>query len=191
MYEIGMEVDAWCGQCKVDRRCAISALTPDGSIDRVTCTFCQTARNYRAPMGERAFERSSTPVTALRGEGVKEIVAPEDELRALIRSVVREELELARAPIAEKWIGGTLVFKPGRPGVQEKEVPIDGFFHKIVMLRDRLRVLEQQINSNDKLSETEKISLQQYITRCYGSLTTFNVLFKDKEDYFVGSKSES
>ena len=188
MYEIGMEVDAWCGQCKVDRRCAVAALNPDGTIERVTCTFCQTSRNYRPPQGQRPPNHA--PVTALRGEGVREFTVHEDELRSLIRSVVREEFELLKAPMADKWVGGTLVLKPGRPGVQEKEVPIDSFFHKIVMLRDRLRVLEQQINSNEKLTETEKISLQQYITRCYGSLTTFNVLFKDKDDYFVGAKGE-
>lgn len=188
MYEIGMEVDAWCGQCKVDRRCAVASLNADGSIERVTCTFCQTSRNYRPPQGQRSEERS--PVTALRGAGTREFTVHEDELRSLIRSVVREEFETSRAPIADKWVGGTVVFKPGKPGVQEKEVSIDSFFHKIVMLRDRLRVLEQQINSNDKLSESEKISMQQYITRCYGSLTTFNILFKDKDDYFVGAKSE-
>jgi hypothetical protein len=189
MYEVGMEIDAWCGQCKVDRRCAVASLNPDGTIERVTCTFCQTSRNYRPPQGQpRTPER--TPVTALRGEGVREFTVHEDELRSLIRSVVREEFEAYRAPIADKWVGGTLVMKPGKPGVQEKEVPIDTFFHKIVMLRDRLRVLEQQINAHDKLSEAEKLSLQQYITRCYGSLTTFNILFKDKNDYFVGSKVE-
>ena len=188
MYEIGMEVDGWCGQCKVDRRCAVAALNPDGSIERVTCTFCQTSRNYRPPQGQRPAEHA--PVTALRGEGTREFTVHEDELRSLIRSVVREELELVKAPIADKWVGGTMVLKPGRPGVQEKEVTIDSFFHKIVMLRDRLRVLEQQINSHEKLTEPEKISLQQYITRCYGSLTTFNVLFKEKSDYFIGAKSE-
>ena len=118
------------------------------------------------------------------------ISIPEDELKALVRSVVREELEIGRAPLGEKWIGGTMVLKPGKPGLQEKEIPLEGFFHKIVMLRDRLRVLEQQINSNDKISDEEKVHLQQYITRCYGSLTTFNILFKEKADQFTGSKSE-
>lgn len=185
MYEIGMEIDAWCGQCKVDRRCAIAALNPDGSIERVTCTYCQTSRNYRSPQGQHvAVTVSRTP------DGSSEFTVREDELRTLIRSVIREEFETVHAPIAEKWIGGTLIMKPGKPGVQEKEIPIDSFFHKIVMLRDRLRVLEQQINTNEKLAESDKISLQQYITRCYGSLTTFNVLFKDKNDYFVGAKSE-
>ena len=115
---------------------------------------------------------------------------PEDELRAFIRSVVREEMETGSSQIGDRWQGGTLIMRPGKPGTQEKEVPIEIFFHKIVMLRDRLRVLEQQINSNEKLNDAEKVSLQQYITRCYGTLTTFNVLFKDKEDHFTGSKSE-
>lgn len=78
--------------------------------------------------------------------------------------------------------------KPGEEGLKSKEIPIDTFFHKIVMLRDRLRVLEQNINSHAKLSDEDKVNLQQYITRCYGSLTTFNVLFDRKEDWFVGEK---
>lgn len=197
-YEIGMEIDAWCGQCKVDRRCAIAALNEDGSIERVTCTYCQTSRNYRPPQGAaaRSATGSSGPISrasvvSTEG-GVRTFTAvPEDELAALIRSVVREEMESATAPIGDKWIGGTLVLRPGKPGLQEKEVSIESFFHKIVMLRDRLRVLEQQINSHEKLTEAEKIQMQQYITRCYGTLTTFNVLFKDKEDQFVGSSSKS
>ena len=80
------------------------------------------------------------------------------------------------------------MLKPGREGLQEKEVPIDVFFKKIVSIRDRLRVLEQQVNSNDKLSDADKLGLQQYITRCYGSLTTFNVLFDSREDWFVGER---
>ncbi|HKJ43489.1 MAG TPA: hypothetical protein VKA27_15435, partial [Sunxiuqinia sp.] len=88
--------------------------------------------------------------------------------------------------IAERWKGGVLEMKPGNPELQSKEVPIEGFFHKIVMLRDRLRVLEQSINSHSKLDEEDKIHLQQYITRAYGSLTTFNVLFADKQDFFRG-----
>jgi hypothetical protein len=92
-------------------------------------------------------------------------------------------------PLGEKWTGGTLELKPGKPGLQSREIPVETFFHKIVMLRDRLRVLEQNINAHPVLSDEDKINLQQYITRIYGSLTTFNLLFADKEDYFIGSKS--
>ena len=92
-------------------------------------------------------------------------------------------------PLGDKWTGGVLVMKPGSDTLKEKEVPIDVFFHKIVMLRDRLRVLEQRINSHEKLTDEDKVNMQQYITRIYGSLTTFNVLFKHKMDYFEGEKS--
>lgn len=92
--------------------------------------------------------------------------------------------------MAEKWEGGTLNMVPGREGLQGKEVPIDIFFHKIVMVRDRLRVLEQNINSHSKLTDAEKVDLQQYITKAYGSLTTFNILFDDKEQYFKGSSTK-
>ncbi len=91
--------------------------------------------------------------------------------------------------IAEKWKGGKLILEPGT-NTQSKEIPIDTFFHKIVMVRDRIRVMEQKINSSKNLDDQEKIDLQQYITRIYGSLTTFNVLFQDKLDYFVGERSK-
>ena len=94
-----------------------------------------------------------------------------------------------RVELGEKWEGGTITMKPGKPGLQSKEMPIETFFHKIVMVRDRLRVLEQNINSHKVLTDEDKINLQQYITRIYGSLTSFNVLFSEKEDYFVGSKT--
>ncbi|MEZ5106355.1 MAG: hypothetical protein R2757_17770 [Draconibacterium sp.] len=93
-------------------------------------------------------------------------------------------------PLGEKWQGGTMVLKPANSSLQPKEIPIETFFHKIVMLRDRLRVLEQNINSHNVLTDEEKIDLQQYITRIYGSLTTFNILFSEKEHYFVGQKSK-
>jgi len=90
-------------------------------------------------------------------------------------------------PLGEKWNNGTLILKPEDASLQDKEIPIDTFFHKIVMVRDRLRVMEQRINSS-KLTDEEKVNLQQYITRIYGSLTTFNVLFKNKADQFRGEK---
>lgn len=91
--------------------------------------------------------------------------------------------------IGDKWKGGNMKLTPGQAGLAAKDVPIDVFFHKIVMLRDRLRVMEQKINAS-KLEEIEKVELQQYITRIYGSLTTFNVLFKSQSDYFVGEKTK-
>lgn len=97
---------------------------------------------------------------------------------------VSEEVELG-----DKWDDGLLILKPGDEGLKSKEMPIDVFFHKIVMVRDRLRVMEQRINSSKGLSDEEKINLQQYITRIYGSLTSFNVLFKYKNDHFVGERS--
>ena len=94
-----------------------------------------------------------------------------------------------RVAIADKWKGGNLILEPGESGLSSKEIPIDTFFHKIVMVRDRLRVMEQKINASTNLDDQEKVDLQQYITRIYGSLTTFNVLFTAKSDQFVGEKS--
>ncbi|MFC2100430.1 hypothetical protein ACFLRZ_01230 [Bacteroidota bacterium] len=99
-------------------------------------------------------------------------------------SDIQETVDMAR-----KWKGGKIVIEPGDPGMQGKEIPIDSFFHKIIMVRDRIRVMEQRINSSD-LSNDDKVNLQQYITRIYGSLTTFNILFANKEDQFVGERTK-
>lgn len=88
-------------------------------------------------------------------------------------------------PLGNRWQGGKVILQPGDRNLQSKEIPLEAFFHKIIMVRDRLRVMEQRINSSN-LTDEEKVNLQQYITRIYGSLTTFNTLFADKEDYFVG-----
>ena len=90
--------------------------------------------------------------------------------------------------MGDRWQGGTMLLQPKDLSLKPKEIPIEAFFHKIVMLRDRIRVLEQQVNAHKKLSDEEKVNLQQYITRIYGSLTTFNVLFKNKEQWFIGEK---
>jgi hypothetical protein len=113
-----------------------------------------------------------------------------DEFRRVLAEVIREEIGVGEVDLGGRWEGGEMILKPGKEGLQEKRVPIEALFKKIVMIRDRLRVLEQKINTNPKLTGEEKIQMQQYVTGCYGSLTTFNVLFADREDQFVGQKGD-
>lgn len=139
--------------------------------------------------------------------GIKEIDKTDNKLDDIIPENVSAEVETIseveksllkilmmwggiteNVPLGDRWIKGMMLLQPFDKSLKPKEIPIDDFFHKIVMLRDRLRVLEQNINSNKTLSDEEKVNIQQYITRCYGSLTTFNVLFKNKEHWFVGEK---
>jgi hypothetical protein len=110
-----------------------------------------------------------------------------EEFAQAIRDALREESSEIR--LAPKWEGGTVVLKPGDAQTQPKEIPLDALLHKIVMIRDRLRVLEQKINAHEKLTDAEKVDMQQYVTRCYGSLTTFNILFREERDRFVGEKT--
>ncbi len=112
----------------------------------------------------------------------------EESLVRILRAWAGASLETV--PMGDRWAKGVLIMKPSDTSLQPKEVPIETFFHKIVMMRDRLRVLEQNINAHKKLDDEDKVNLQQYITRCYGSMTTFNVLFKNREDYFVGEGSK-
>jgi hypothetical protein len=151
--------------------------------------------------------RYATYLIAFQNHGLKEIEKTDDKLDEIIPENITAEIEthsdveksLLRilrmwggvsetVPLGEKWSGGTVLLQPADKSLKPKEIPIADFFHKIVMLRDRLRVLEQNINSNKKLADEDKVNLQQYITRCYGSLTTFNVLFRNKEQWFVGEK---
>ncbi|HEY4109222.1 hypothetical protein [Puia sp.] len=141
--------------------------------------------------------------------GVKEIGKDDPHLDEILPENVTVEVETQSAmersllgilrlwgglsevvPLGDKWKGGMVILQPGDKSVKPKEIPIDVFFHKIVMARDRLRVLEQQINGHKGLSDEEKVNLQQYITRIYGSFTTFNVLFRNKEQWFVGDKGD-
>lgn len=149
----------------------------------------------------------ATYLISFINHGIKEIDKTDDKLDEIIPENVSAEIETAseveksllkilrlwggvteNVPLGDKWIKGMLLLQPFDKNLKPKEIPIDDFFHKIVMLRDRLRVLEQNINSSKTLSDEEKVNIQQYITRCYGSLTTFNVLFKNKEQWFVGDK---
>ena len=114
-------------------------------------------------------------------------------IKKAVKQALLEEgysLRDSEIELGERWTGGEIIIKPGKGDLTEKSIPLESFFHKIVMIRDRLRVMEQKINANPKLSDEEKVDIQQYITRIYGSLTTFNLLFKRKSGWFVGEKGE-
>ncbi|MEM0993830.1 MAG: hypothetical protein AAF847_06040 [Bacteroidota bacterium] len=118
----------------------------------------------------------------------KETVSYSEMEKSLIKVLRNFNALEETVELGERWEGGTMILQPGDDSLKAKEIPITTFFHKIVMLRDRLRVMEQRINSSKNLSDEEKVNLQQYLTRIYGSLTTFNVLFKYKSDNFVGER---
>jgi hypothetical protein len=151
--------------------------------------------------------RLATYLITFLNEGTKEIDKTDNKLEEIVPENVSVEIETASeveksllkilrlwsdvsevVPLGDRWKGGIMLLQPADKTQKAKEIPIDIFFHKIVMLRDRVRVMEQQINAHKKLSDEDKVNLQQYITRIYGTLTTFNVLFKNKEHWFVGEK---
>ncbi|MBK6445392.1 MAG: hypothetical protein IPO39_18380 [Bacteroidetes bacterium] len=139
--------------------------------------------------GMRDIERTDSELEIIDANDADNDLVSLADIEVLLVNIIKKYSDMQeRVEIGQKWTGGTLIMKPGDTSLKSKEVPIDVFFNKIVMLRDRLRVLEQRINSHDKLTEDDKVNIQQYITRCYGSLTTFNVLFKYSTDYFVGEK---
>ena len=205
-FRAGEAIEDYCRACKTDRLHTVIVVDGTGRPVRVSCDYCDSQHNFRggpriassgprppaassgaAPPVHETFplvtdrERTGTPVSA--GDSAH------DDLELLLRRVIREETGLTPVAPAVKWRGGTLVLRPGAPGLQEKSWPIETFFHKVVMLRNRLRTLEQQVNASD-LPDDVKIKLQGYVSGCYGSLTSFNVLFAAEADQFKGSGGE-
>jgi len=203
-YRAGESIEDFCRACKSDRMHTVIVVDPDGRPIRVDCGFCHSEHNYRGgprlaaprtahasppPAGARRTTSGAAPFPIVSD---RERTAPAmtpadtDDLELLLRRIIREETGISPVVPAEKWRGGTLVLRPGTPGLQEKSWPIETFFHKVVMLRNRLRTLEQQVNASD-LPDDVKVKLQIYVSGCYGSLTSFNVLFAEEDDQFKGS----
>jgi len=190
----GQQVDDLCRACKAVRHHTVMATDAEGNIVRVVCDFCRSEHNFRSGGGVRTVPaaRETGPdhhETGPDHERSAPAMAMEEggsDLETLLRRIIREESGLTPVAPAQKWRGGQLVLRPANASLQEKAWPIEGFFHKIVMLRNRLRTLEQQVNVSG-LPDDEKVKLQGYVTACYGTLTSFNVLFADPEDHFKGS----
>ena len=198
-HRAGQSIDDLCRACKAIRVHTVIAVDGEGRAARVMCDFCRSEHNYRGG-GETSVRPSAperapaispiSPMPAItRERTAPRMSSDEDDLEARLRRVLRQELGLTAVVPAEKWRGGELVLRPGQPGLQEKKWPIDGFFHKIVMIRNRLRTLEQQVNASD-LPDDAKVRLQSYISGCYGTLTSFNVLFADEDDQFKGAAGD-
>jgi hypothetical protein len=212
-YRAGQSVEDHCRSCHEDRIHTVIVVDGNAQPLRVSCDFCRSEHNYRGGPRSSASQASNTEVpyeTSRAAAPHKQVSQPTPlplvsererqappmthdsgatDLELLLRRIIREETGLTPVAPAEKWRGGELVLKPGRPGVQAKSWPIESFFHKVVMLRNRLRTLEQQINASD-LPDDQKLKIQGYITGCYGSLTSFNVLFADEADKFVGASQD-
>jgi hypothetical protein len=140
----------------------------------------------RAVAPEAAGLQPAEPQIEVAGLGQPLKTFVEETVRASVAALGLEKPDTATGELGARWHGGKLVLHPSDPTLQTKEVPIEVFFHKIVMMRNNLRVLEQKVNAHTGLNDGEKIEMQQYITKCYGSMTTFNVLFRNKEDQFGG-----
>jgi len=203
---VGIRVDDLCRACKMVRDHTVVAVGE--GVVRVLCDYCGSQHNYRggarAPGARAVTHRPKTadgptgssaeiyfPPVSERETSEEAMESPDTttnaaELERMIRRVFREESGLTPVVPADKWHGGEMVLRPGREGVQEKSWPIETFFSKVVMLRNRLRTMEQQINGAEIPSEL-KIKLQGYLTACYGSLTSFNVLFAEEDDRFRGA----
>ena len=144
---------------------------------------------FKSQQGTKSISKDFADLKTLEEvEGVagSDTITIADIEQALSNILDQRLHEMQIVPIGARWKRGTMILKPGDPTLASKEVPIEAFFHKIVMVRDRLRVMEQKINAHKVMEDDEKVDLQQYITAIYGSLTTFNVLFKETHHQFKG-----
>lgn len=204
-YRVGGAIEDYCRACKTDRMHTVMAADTAGQPIRVVCDYCRSEHNYRGgprvdaegtphrplssspPERHGARDAETWPIVSERERTMPPMSSDTTaDLELLLRRIIREEAGVTPVAPADKWRGGTFVLRPGKPGLQEKSWPIETFFHKIVMLRNRLRTLEQQLNASE-LPDDAKLKLQGYITGCYGSLTSFNVLFADEDDQFRGT----
>jgi hypothetical protein len=195
-HRAGERIEDLCRACKAPRDHTVMAVDMAGRVLRVVCDFCGSQHNFRGggesaprPAGGGRPSSGAEPfplVTERERSHPRMSLADGDaDLEMLQRRIVREEAGLTPVAPAERWRGGELVMKPGN-ATQPKSIPIETFFNKVVMVRNRLRTLEQQVNASD-LPTDQKVKIQSYITGCYGSLTSFNVLFAEEDDQFKGA----
>ncbi len=196
----------WVGECRVQANRGLfppsapicDAFAPRGEAAKAQAEEAATARRAKAIRNIAPVVRSASGARVLNGPTLIPTIDRSTPVDLEGLTMTRQELMdlfleasgLADVPLAQKWEGGTLKLVPANPELQAKDIPLDSLFHKVVMIRDRLRTLEQKLNAHPKLSDTEKVEMQQYVTRCYGSLTTFNVLFREKGDQFIGQKGD-
>lgn len=197
----GQPLRTQCGYCRsehnyrggprVEGAGPAAELSHSGLVPRGGREAASTASPRAASPARPDPSRPPMPIVTDRERTSEPVIMTNEsvDLELLIRRVIREEAGVSNVVPAEKWRNGTMVLKPGAEGLQEKSWPIETFFHKIVMLRNRLRTLEQQVNASD-LPEDVKIKLQGYVSGCYGSLTSFNVLFADEGDQFKGAAGD-
>jgi hypothetical protein len=204
-YRVGGTIEDFCRACKTDRAHTVIVADEGGLPLRVACGYCHSEHNYRggprvpapgasssppAPVRAPRSAAEPFPIVSNRERTLTAMPGSSDDLELLLRRIIREEAGITPAVPAEKWRGGTLVLRPASASHQEKSWPIETFFHKIVMVRNRLRTLEQHVNASD-LPDDVKVKLQSYVSGCYGSLTSFNVLFAHEGDQFKGSGGDT
>jgi hypothetical protein len=180
---------SWVGDCRLGQgRWPLKDMATCSSHKSKDTPWEQALKRKPAAGAPRRYRDEPAPKPRPLIPSEIGIEMDQETFRQVLREVLLDELGVREVELGDRWNDGELVLVPGKEGTQEKRIPLDVFFKKIVMVRDKLRVLEQKVNGNKNLSDEEKVHLQQYITGCYGSLTTFNVLFKRKDDQFAGQK---